>query len=61
MFKCWNCGTEHELPASNDAYLRGWNAAMKMMEEKSIVECNCEPDEYGHMIDCDVIISRGRE
>jgi hypothetical protein len=34
MFKCWNCGTEHELPTSNDAYKRGWNAAYEnMMKE----------------------------
>lgn len=31
MFKCWNCGTEHESPASNDAYKRGWNAAYENM------------------------------
>ena len=22
MYKCWNCGTEHESPASNDAHNR---------------------------------------
>ena len=29
MYKCWNCGTEHEDSASNDAYIRGWNAALQ--------------------------------
>ena len=24
MYKCWNCGTEHELLASDDAYSRGY-------------------------------------
>lgn len=24
MYKCWNCGTEHEDTASNDAYNRGY-------------------------------------
>ena len=24
MYKCWNCGTEHEEQASNDAYNRGY-------------------------------------
>ena len=29
MYKCWNCGTEHEVVASNDDYNRGWNAALQ--------------------------------
>ena len=32
MMKCWNCGTEHELPASNDAY-RELQAEYKNMVE----------------------------
>ena len=28
MYKCWSCGTEHEDIASNDAYKRGYDAAV---------------------------------
>ena len=33
MFKCWNCGTEHE--GSDEAsYNRGWNAALQSLMHK---------------------------
>lgn len=28
MYKCWNCGTEHETQTSNDEYSRGYYAAL---------------------------------
>ncbi len=28
MFKCWNCGTEHE-GSDGASYNRGWNAALQ--------------------------------
>ena len=32
--KCWNCGTEHELPASNDAFNRGESATIERIKTR---------------------------
>ena len=40
MYKCWNCGTEHELASSNDEFLRGWNAAIKQLYQEYYDSCS---------------------
>lgn len=51
MHKCWNCGTEHELPASNDAYIRGWNAALQaaIQEITHIFQYVEDPENMGQL------------
>ena len=34
MYRCWNCGTEHEIPASHDAFKRGESAAIERIKAR---------------------------
>lgn len=39
MLKCWNCGIEHESMASNEAYIRGYKAAIEFIAEQFYNDC----------------------
>ena len=45
MYKCWNCGTEHELPASDDAFERGQLAVLRRIKRRLAQEmCGLDCD-----------------
>lgn len=49
MYKCWNCGTEHEIPASNDAYNRGYSDGYK--EAKRTLLTPMQAEQFDAMIE----------